>query len=169
MKPILIVLTCSLLHLYGGAQNNISGVRVNKLVAASHVANPKWSFHTFNGLGFAPGAWRGSYTNAFSASMGMQVNRHINKNLFAFAGVNASPVYTSLRETFLRTDLGKASFNHGFMRSNNFSLYQQVQLGFGYVNDARTFQISGSIGVQKNTNDYRFMLPPQPNQILRQQ
>jgi len=38
----------------------------------------------------------------------------------------------------------------GYFHANNLGIYQSASLGVMYINDARTFSISGSIGIEKS-------------------
>ncbi len=52
----------------------------------------------------------------------------------------------------MNTDISKSSLSNSFItRTNNFSLYPKAEVGLSYINDERTFQISGSIGIERNT------------------
>jgi hypothetical protein len=83
--------------------------------------------------------------------VGLQLNRRLNNNLYAFAGVSVAPAYTNFNNAFLSADINKINPNNSFIKGNNFGMYSRVDLGLTYVNDAKTFSISGSIGVERSS------------------
>lgn len=89
--------------------------------------------------------------NAFVTSMpvGVQLNRRITNNVYAFAGVQVAPSYINFNQSFLNTGLGKyggmAAFNQ-----NQLLLPARAELGLMYMNDQKTFSISGSFSIQKS-------------------
>ena len=84
----------------------------------------------------------------FSAPMGLQLNRRINNNLYAFANVTVAPSYISINPSYL-TGFNKNLSNRSF-NQNSFGLYPAASLGLMYVNDAKTFSISGNISAEKS-------------------
>jgi hypothetical protein len=42
--------------------------------------------------------------------------------------------------------------DNGFRKSSSFGIYPMAELGLMYVNDAKTFSISGSIGVENSSS-----------------
>jgi hypothetical protein len=78
--------------------------------------------------------------------------------VFAFAGASLAPSYINFNRTFLNTDFAKNTSNN-FFRGNRAALFSRAELGIGFTNDERTFQISGSIGISRdNSNNY--YMPP---------
>ncbi len=118
---------------------------------AKSIKTKKWAFSTFQG--FSAGFSRGFST--YSAPMGVQLSRAINKNVFAFGAVSIAPTYMNFNRSFLNTDFSKTSSNN-FFRTGNFGINPRAELGLGYTNDARTFSISGSIGIERSSYGYPY-------------
>jgi len=53
----------------------------------------------------------------------------------------------SFNQRFLTTDVNKGMQNT-FFRSNGVGMYTAAEMGLMYVNDARTFSISGSVSIE---------------------
>lgn len=113
----------------------------------------KWFFSTYSGVSTSISFFKGGNASVFSAPMGLQLNRRLNNNWFAFANVTVAPSYISINPSYL-SGLNKNFTNNGFQQ-NSFGLYPAASLGLMYINDARTFSISGSISAEKNV--YPFM------------
>ena len=92
------------------------------------------------GYVFYPGA------NAFyvSAPIGLQLNRQLNRNLYAFGGAYIAPTWTSFNTAFMNSPYNK-TYPGGMYPNNYFSVNPGIYMGLMYVNDAGTFSISGSI------------------------
>ena len=82
--------------------------------------------------------------------MGVQLNRRLNNNLYAFANASVLPAFVSLTPSLINTGINKNYMANPFM-SNGFNVYPSVSLGLMYVNDARTFSISGSISAERGS------------------
>ena len=107
------------------------------------LSTPKWFFSSYSGLSTSISFFRGGNASIFSASMGLQLNRRLNNNWFAFANVSVSPSYISINPSY-QSGFNK-NFTNGSFRQNSFGLYPAASLRLMYVNDARTFSISGSV------------------------
>jgi hypothetical protein len=97
------------------------------------------------GTVFYPGA------NAFyvSAPIGWQLNRQLNRNLYAFGGVYAAPTVTSFNTGFMNSPYNKSY--PGAYPGNYFGINPGVYMGLMYVNESGTFSISGSIRAQSGS------------------
>lgn len=115
--------------------------------------NKKWFFTHYSGISTSFSFYKGGNATIISAPIGLQLNRRLNDNLYAFAGVSVAPAYVNFNQTFVNTNInkGKNSFNQ-----NGFGLYSRVEAGLMYVNDAKTFSISGSISVETNNYPYPY-------------
>jgi hypothetical protein len=129
------------------------------LNAKDSTFNKKWSVSKYSGIATSFTAWKGGFASIISAPVGLQLNRTINNNVFAFAGVSAAPSYVNFRQSFINTDFSKATANAPFYKANNLRLYSRAEIGLSYINDERTFQISGSIGVERNNFPSPLLLP----------
>lgn len=112
----------------------------------------KWFLTKHLGLSSGFFAFNGGSGSFLSAPIGLQLNRQLTNNIYAFAGVAAVPAYIHFNSPFLQPGINKPT---GFMNANSFSTYTMAQMGLMYVNDEKTFSISGSIGVgRRNYNGY---------------
>jgi ABC-type uncharacterized transport system permease subunit len=127
----------------GGFRSN-SGLR-------DSASNKKWSVSRYSSISTSFVGWKGGYATVVAAPIGLQLNRSLNNNVSAFAGVSVAPAYVNFRQRFMNTDINKLNQNNPFYKANNLSLYSRAEIGLSYINDERTFQISGSIGVERNS------------------
>ncbi len=109
---------------------------------------PKWFFSSYRGLSTSVSFFKGGNASIFSAPMGLQLNRRLNNNLYAFANVSVAPSYVSINPSYL-SGLNK-NFTNSPFNQNSFGLYPAASLGLMYINDAKTFSISGSISAEKS-------------------
>ena len=117
----------------------------------------KWSLTKYAGLSTGVGFWGGTRTGMFSAPVGLQLNRLLTNNLYGFAGVSAAPTYFSAFRLSPTMPLTTGHLNT--FQFNQSSIYTRAELGLMYVNDQKTFSISGSIGVQRAAYP-AYMIPP---------
>ncbi|MEP6682528.1 MAG: hypothetical protein ABJA35_04675 [Parafilimonas sp.] len=115
------------------------------------IPNKKWFLSTYSGVSTSFMFFKGGNATVLSAPLGLQLNRRLNNNVYAFAGVTAAPAYINFNNTFLNTDINKGNANNSFIKKNNFGVYSRVDVGLMYVNDAKTFSISGSFGIEKSS------------------
>jgi hypothetical protein len=80
----------------------------------------------------------------FSAPVGLALVYPINRNISAFVGASASPVFFSVNQ--LNSYPG-----NNISRPYNFGWNARVEGGLMYTNDAKTFSISGSVGVERGS------------------
>ena len=111
---------------------------------------PKWFFSTYRGISTSVSFFKGGSASIFSAPMGLQLNRRLNNNLYAFANATIAPSYISMNPSFITGGFNK-NFSANNSRQNSFGLYPAVSVGLMYVNDAKTFSISGSISAERST------------------
>ncbi|HVM88153.1 MAG TPA: hypothetical protein VMT76_08180 [Puia sp.] len=111
----------------------------------------KWFFSKYIGLSTGAFFFNGAASAFIAAPLGLQLNRMLNNNFVAFAGVSATPVYSSFNHSFLYSDVNK-TYPNSFYNVNNIGIYPSAQMGLMYVNNARTFSISGSISVQRGSS-----------------
>lgn len=142
-------------------------------IGDSATQGKKWSLYKYGGVSASYGFMNtGSYT-AFSAPIGLQLNRRLTNNVYAFAGISAAPTYLNFNRSFSNSAIYKNAMGGSAINPNAFGMYTKFEAGLMYVNDARTFSISGSIGVSKSnfpyyTGDRNNAPPPQPIGITRQ-
>ena len=114
--------------------------------ADSSIQKHKWFVTSYAGISGVT-FFNGGISSFLTAPFGLQLNRTLNNNLVAFANVTAAPAYTGLNP--FATGINKA---YGYNPYKRFGAYSSASLGLMYVNDARTFSISGSIGVERSSN-----------------
>jgi hypothetical protein len=115
------------------------------------ISKKKWSLSKYSGISTSFSFFRGGNATVVSAPFGLQLNRRLNNNLFAFAGISAAPAYVSFNRSFMAADLNKANQNNPFYKANSLAVYSRAELGLQYVNDEKTFSISGSFGVERSS------------------
>lgn len=109
----------------------------------------KWSLQKYSSLSLGMMMWKGGSASYVSAPIGLQLNRRITNNLFAFAGISIAPSIVNFRQSFTSPDFKNTGLR-GMNQSYGLGMYSRAELGLGYTNDARTFEIRGSIGIQRN-------------------
>ena len=136
----------------GAFMRPVNDYSINRLIPLDDsLANRKWSFTKYTELSVGYQFFKGGSASVFSAPMGLQLNRKLNNNLYAFTGVSIAPSYINMRSSFLPGDLLKANAGNSFIKTNNFGMYSKAELGLTYINSEKTFSISGSIGVEKSS------------------
>ena len=119
----------------------------NSQVQDSLSAPKKWFFSTYSGLSTSVSFFKGGNASVFSAPLGLQLNRRLSNNWYAFANVSVAPSYISINPSYL------SGFNKNFtgnaFKQNSFGLYPAASVGVMYINDAKTFSISGSVSAER--------------------
>lgn len=113
-------------------------------------APKKWFVSRYIGINAGYSSFRGGHASTIAAPLSLQLNRMLNNNLYAFAGVSIAPAYISFSNAFVNTDLSKINTSNNFFKTGNMGVYSSATLGLMYINDARTFSISGSISIEKD-------------------
>ncbi|MBO9634929.1 MAG: hypothetical protein J7578_17595 [Chitinophagaceae bacterium] len=113
----------------------------------------KWSLTKYAAVSAGFMGLKGGNANFLSAPMGVQLNRQLTNNVFAFAGVSVTPAYFHYNSP-LYQPVANMNMHKGFMNGNNFDVYPAAQMGLMYINNERTFSISGSIGVSRSYYNY---------------
>jgi hypothetical protein len=119
-------------------------------IGDSNTVQKKWSLYKYGGISASYVFFKGGGASVFSAPIGLQLNRRLNDNLYAFVGIAAAPSYTNFNHSFINSDINKN--NPGITRfgANSFNMTSKFEAGLMYINDDRTFSISGSIGVYRS-------------------
>ncbi len=126
----------------------------NHPVNDSNRVQKKWSISMYSGITAGMAFYNHTGTSFLLPSIGLQLNRRLNNNLYAFAAVSAGPAFFYGNRSFISTD-----YHNNFMTMPGFNTSQLglntgIQAGLMYVNDAKTFSISGSIGVSNSSYPY---------------
>ena len=115
------------------------------------VTGKKWFLSKYSGISTGYSFFKGGSASFVAAPLGLQLNRRLNNNLYAFAGVSAAPVYINFNSAYRSADLNKAYPVNSLFKSSSLGMHARAELGLMYVNDAKTFSFSGSIGVQRSS------------------
>jgi hypothetical protein len=115
------------------------------------VVDKKWFVSKYIGLSTSFVFFKGGSATVFSAPVALQLNRKLNNNLYAFAGVSVAPAYISFNNFSQPYNTNKSFQNNALYKSNSFDMYGRAELGLMYVNDQKTFSISGSVGIERST------------------
>ena len=113
--------------------------------------NQKWYFNTYTGISAGTVFFNGGGATFLSVPVGLQLTRQLNNNLYAFAGVSAGPAIYSFNRSFMDPVLNKSYPGIYQPNAYSFGMNAGVQMGLMYVNDAKTFSISGSIGIERGS------------------
>jgi hypothetical protein len=113
--------------------------------------NKKWSLQTYSGISTGFGFFNGGSTTIVAAPVGLQLNRRLNNHFYAFAGLSVAPAYINFNRSFLSSEINKFYPGKGYFNANSFGVYSRAEMGLMYINDAKTFSISGSISVQRGS------------------
>jgi hypothetical protein len=134
-------------------------------VADTNTVQKKWFVTKYAGISSGFVAFNGGSGTFLSAPVGIQLNRQLTNNVYAFAGVSAAPTFFNFNSAFYQPGISK---NSGFMKANNFDINPAVYMGLMYMNPEKTFSISGSIGVSRtNYNSYSPFYTPANSPALR--
>ena len=117
-------------------------------------SNKKWSLNKFGGISTSFSFFRGGNATVVAAPIGLQLTRKLNNNLYAFAAVSVAPAYVNFNRSFLSSNANKGFQNNSFLKSNSFDMYSRAEMGLMYINDQKTFSISGSISVEKSSYNF---------------
>lgn len=129
--------------------NSYRGNLMNNIHINDSAFQKKWFVSKYAGISTGFSFFKGGNATFVSAPLGLQLNRKLNNNLFAFAGVSVAPSYVNFHSSFLNADFNKFGQNNSFNPSR-LGIYSRAELGLQYINDDRTFSISGSIGVERS-------------------
>lgn len=132
----------------GGVGNNGFAPSLQKM---NYLQDKKWSFTRYSALTLGYQFYKGGSATLISAPIGLQLNRKLNNNLYAFTGVSIVPSYIRSANAFLPSYFMKSNSSNGFMKPGNFGINSKAELGIMYINNEKTFSISGSIGVERSS------------------
>lgn len=114
----------------------------------------KWSVSKFTAIATGISFYNGSRATFLEAPMGLQLNRRLNNNLYAYANIAVVPSVTRLNPGLLYTGMNKPFGLHS-SATNSFQVNPSASVGLMYVNDAKTFSISGGFSVERI--NYQFL------------
>src|SRR5678815_4571009 len=61
----------------------------------------KWFLTSYSNIGIGFNFFNGGTATVVSAPVGLQLNRQLNNNLYAFTGVSIAPTYVNFNRSFL--------------------------------------------------------------------
>ena len=111
----------------------------------------KWFVSKYAGISTGMLFYNGGNTGYFSAPVGLQLNRQINNNLYAFAGVSLAPTYYYMSNSFAGSSSNNIYPMNSMLSPNSLGIYSRMEMGLMYVNDQKTFSISGSISIDRGS------------------
>jgi hypothetical protein len=123
---------------------------VNDIRTHDSLSNHKWFLSKFSGISTGVSFFNGGNAAFLSAPMGLQLNRRLNNNFYAFANIAVVPAFTRLNSSLITKNINNTFVNNTLM-SNDFNVYPSASLGVMYINDAKTFSISGSISAERRS------------------
>ena len=113
--------------------------------------NKKWFLTKYSGISTSFSFFKGGNATVFAVPVGLQINRRLNDNFYAFAGVSAAPAYINFNRSFLSGNGSKTFQNNSNLNTNGFGMYSRAEMGLMYINNDKTFSISGSIGIERSS------------------
>lgn len=111
----------------------------------------KWFVSTYTGISSSISFFKGGHSTVLAVPLVLQLNRRLSNNWYAYVAVSAAPAMVNFSGNYQPAVTGKAWSNSNFLRSNSLGIYSRAEMGLMYVNDAKTFSISGSIGVENSS------------------
>src|SRR3954452_7516249 len=117
----------------------LMGTFTNKVHMDDSLSKNKWSFSKYSGISTSFAFFKGGNATIVAAPIGLQLNRRLNNNLYAFANVSIAPAYVNFNRSFISTDFNKANPNNAFYRQGSFGAYSSASLGLQYISDDKTF------------------------------
>jgi len=124
--------------------------RMNNTSNHDSIAPHKWFFSTYQGLSTSVLFFKGGSASLVAMPLELQLNRRLNNNFYAFAGVGVTPSYLNFNRSFVNGNFNKI-YPGNMLGPNGFDIHPSVSLGLMYINDARTFSISGSISAERSS------------------
>jgi len=113
-------------------------------------AQKKWFISRYTGISTSYSFFKGGSAAMVAVPVGLQLNRRLNNNLYAFANVSAAPAYINFSQAFITTDINKVNAGNGFYKPGNVGIYSSASLGLMYMNNEKTFSVSGSISIERS-------------------
>ncbi|WP_090104452.1 hypothetical protein [Chitinophaga sp. CF118] len=134
-------------------------------VSDSSNVQKKWFLTKYAGVSSGFVAFKGGSSNFLSVPLALQVNRQLTNNLYAFGSVSIVPYLFHYNSASYQPAINK---NNSLMQTNNFSVYSDAKIGVMYINNERTFSISGSVGVSRSSyNSYSPFYAPVYSPVLK--
>ncbi|MEO6137025.1 MAG: hypothetical protein ABIP35_17860 [Ginsengibacter sp.] len=129
---------------------NLSQDSINRITST----NKKWFLSTNHSMNTGISFFKGGHASFVAMPMTLQLNRRLNENLYAFVNVGVTPAYINFSPSYIRNGFGKTFQSNGY-NANSLGLNPSASFGLMYINDAKTFSVSGSFTAEQN--NYPFM------------
>lgn len=123
-----------------------------KFINTDSTAAKKWRVNMYSGISTGVSFFKDGNATILAAPVGLQLTRKLNNNWYGFADLSVAPAYINFNHNFLNSSLNKAGQNNLFYHSSRLDSYARAAMGVMYVNDQKTFSISGSIGIERSSN-----------------
>ncbi|WP_143059202.1 hypothetical protein [Chitinophaga arvensicola] len=135
---------------FGSMNGMESAYKRPQQVGDTNTIHKKWFVTKYAGVSTGFVAFKGGGGSFLSVPLGLQLNRQLTPNLFAFGDVSVAPAVFRYNGGPFQPVMNKGN---GFMQTNNnnFSANADARIGVMYINNDKTFSISGSIGVSRGT------------------
>lgn len=135
--------------LFPGDQHNTQAAfRDRDQVADTNYLRKKWFVTKYAGITTGFVAFKGGSSSFLSAPLELMINRQLTNNIYAFGGVSVTPYLLQYNGAFYQPGIGKS---YSSMRMNNAGIYPAAKVGLMYINNDRTFSISGSVSVSRSS------------------
>ena len=162
MRTIFIIVLAFTTALAAKGQNTAFG---HPVLNDSNSLTKKWSVSMYTGITAGMSFYNKNNASFLAPSIGLQLNRRLNNNLYAFTALSTGPGLLYPNGSFYNGGFANTNFmTTPRFNTNQWGMQTSLQAGLMYVNDARTFSISGSIGVS-HTN-YPFYPAPQKQPVF---
>lgn len=132
---------------------------LNTIPVQDSLSAKKWFVSKYTGISTGISFYKGGRATFLAAPMALQLNRRLNNNVYAYANVAVVPSFTRLNPGLLNTGMNKPFGLHSF-GSNSFQVNPSASVGLMYVNDAKTFSISGGFSVERRSYQFLPYYPP---------
>ena len=142
----------------GGTLNHFNSSNFND---STH--SKKWFVSTYVGMSTSISFFKGGNATVVAVPFVLQLNQRLSNNWYAFAAVSAAPAYVNFNGSYLSPGNNKTWQNNNFLKSSRAGIYSRAEMGLMYVNEAKTFSISGSIGIEKSS----YPMPYYPLSTIR--
>src|SRR5215210_5269903 len=109
----------------GSFQNNAYGNTSAVTKSVHDSSGPKkWFLTRYTGINAGYSFFGHGGASYVAAPLGVQLNRRLSNNLYAFAGVTVAPAYFNFNRAFVTTDLNKIGARNAFYQPRNFRCIQ---------------------------------------------
>jgi len=118
---------------------------------SNYLNHQKWHFSKYAGICAGFGLFNGVNAAAFSTTVGLGLNLPLNNNLMAFAAVSAGPTFFNFTQSLTNPMINNSYPGGNPINTYGYGINSRIEMGLMYMNDAKTFSVSGSIGVENSS------------------